>query len=499
MSLPEVVVDPDEVKELLVSHLRTKKILRDGVQPWTVGYSRLGGRGLFATRDIKANELIFVDSPLVIGPRCVVKQHLRMCVRCYKTECPLFPCDRGCGLPVCSTRCENSPDHADRECAYLRSLVPRCGTDWSLELLPTVIPIRGLYMTEEQRKCFAAFQCDQTLTPCYEIELLQRNVTNPPSEEELKLMRRVCGAFNTNAFETVSVQDKDHSSSLRGLYPMGALQNHCCAPNTRHHFDGEQRLYVNASLPIAAGEELTMSYTSLFWDTTLRRQFLNVTKHFACACKRCSDPTEFGSRLGALLCASDHCSGNLLPRDPLNMTSPWVCDKCLMTMHNRQISSIRSGLAAIMEEALYKTPRQIYKFMQKELSIIMPANNYLIMDIKFRIISYYGRAEGVQWPDLTIAELDTKVKYCNDLLSILNTLNCGDCKKKGLILYELYCTNMEKMRRLRQQQNIRNEDAHLPVQNNENEHLLEKAMTILQNDVVAVVTFEHDKQFFKQC
>lgn len=125
------------------------------------------------------------------------------------------------------------------------------------------------------------------------IELLLRSVEKSPNEKDMELMKRVCGAFNSNSFETVSVHDKDRSSSLRGLYPLGALQNHNCVPNTRHHFDGEYRLYVNAALPIAAGEELTMSYTSLFWDTTLRRQFLRITKHFSCTCKRCSDPTVY--------------------------------------------------------------------------------------------------------------------------------------------------------------------------------------------------------------
>ncbi|XP_043249535.1 SET domain-containing protein SmydA-8-like [Colletes gigas] len=494
MSFPGIM-EPGHTREVLLSHLKENNVYRNGEQPWNVGYSRLSGRGLFATRDIEPNELIFVDAPLIIGPKCRGK-HLEMCVCCYKNECPLFPCDRGCGLPVCSAQCENSPNHTDYECKYLRSLVPTCGTDWSLNLLLAVIPIRACFMTEQQRDCLAVLQCDQTLNPDHEIELLQRNVANPPSEEDLKIMRRVCGAFDTNAFETVSVRDKDHSSSLRGLYPMGALQNHSCAPNTRHHFDEEQRLYVNAAIPIFAGDELTMSYTCLFWDTTLRRPFLNATKHFSCVCERCSDPTEFGSRLGALYCASDDCSGNLLPRDPLKIGSPWICDKCSMIINDRQIRSIRSGLAAIMEESLYKTPRQILKFMQTELSTVVPKNNYLMMDLKFRIISYYGRTENLEWADLTDDELDIKWKYCNDLLSVLDHLNCGNCKKRGLILYELYCTNVEKMKRLRQKQNIKNEDGRFSIQNDGNEHLLEKAMAILQNDVVAVVTFEYDKKFF---
>ncbi|CAK9798330.1 SET domain-containing protein SmydA-8, isoform B [Anthophora plagiata] len=488
MSLQDIV-EPEKVEELLVNHLKENKIFRDDPQPWTIRCSPLGGRGIFATRDIEQNELIFIDAPLVIGPRCMSKQ-LQMCVCCYKSECPLFPCDRGCGLPVCSVRCENSPMHVNYECKYLRSLVPTCGTDWSLDLLMAVVPIRALFMTEQQRKCLAALQYDQTLTTTHEIELIKRNVANPPNEEDLELMKRVCSAFNTNSFETVSVHDKDHSSSLRGLYPMGSLQNHCCVPNTRHHFDGEFRLYVSAALPISAGEEITMTYARLFWDTTLRRQFLSLTKHFSCMCRRCSDPTEFGSKLGALLCACDSCFGELLPRNPLNLGTPWVCDKCATTINYRQICSIRSGIAAIMEEILYKTPRQIVKFMEKELSIVVPWSNHFIMDVKFRIVSYYGRSEGLTWEALTDAELDIKAKYCNDLLSVLDTLNCGDCKKRGLILYELYCTNLEKIKRLQQQQNMEKV--------NENQRLLEKAITILQNDIVSAVNFQYDQKYFKQ-
>lgn len=135
------------------------------------------------------------------------------------------------------------------------------------------------------------------------IDLLKRNVVNLPNEEQIELMKRICGVFNTNSFEVavVSSRDKDHTMSLRGLYPMGALQNHCCVPNSRHHFDNQQRLHVSAVLPIAAGEEITMSYTDLLWDTSSRRQFLKITKRFSCNCNRCSDPLV------------RHCNHNLLP------------------------------------------------------------------------------------------------------------------------------------------------------------------------------------------
>lgn len=50
-------------------------------------------------------------------------------------------------------------------------------------------------------------------------------------------------------------------------------------------------------------------------------------------------PQEFGSYLGALLCAKDDCSGYLLPRNPLNLKSPWICDKCQISMNHRQVIS----------------------------------------------------------------------------------------------------------------------------------------------------------------
>ncbi|XP_033364013.1 SET domain-containing protein SmydA-8-like [Bombus vosnesenskii] len=483
------IIEPEKVEEVLLSHLKENKIFLKGPKPWTIRSSLLGGRGMFATRDIKQNELIFIDSPLLVGPKYIGK-YFEMCVSCYKNECALFPCDRGCGLPVCSTQCENSPKHVNYECEYLKSLVPTCGTDWSPNLLLAVVPIRALFLTEQQRKCLATLQSDKNLT-CYpEIEQLKKNVTNSPSEEDMELMKHVCRILNTNSFETIMVHDKEHSVSLRGLYSIASFQNHCCVPNTRHHFDGEFRMYVSAALPIAAGEEITSTYTSLFWDTTLRRKFLSITKHFSCMCKRCSDPTEFKSRLGALLCASDKCSGELLPLDPLNMTTPWICNKCAITLNHRQICSIRSGIAGIIKEVLCKTPREIYKFLQKELSLLTPWSNYCIVDMKFRIVSYYGRSDGAKWEDLSDTELNLKAKFCNDLLSVLDDLNCGDCRKRGLILYELYCTNLEKIKRFKQQPNIEEVD--------ENQRILEKAITILQNDIISAVTFEHDKNYFKQ-
>lgn len=166
-----IQMEPCKIIELLESHLRENNIAQ-GSRLWSIEYSPLEGRGMFATRDIQAGELIFTDIPLLIGPRCYSKC-LPMCVVCYKNNCPLFPCDHGCGLPICSMECENSIVHSQRECRLLREWMPTCGSTWSNELLLAMIPIRGLTLSKEQRKLLYAFECHSDLTRHHEVYLIR--------------------------------------------------------------------------------------------------------------------------------------------------------------------------------------------------------------------------------------------------------------------------------------------------------------------------------------
>lgn len=151
----------DAIERLLQCHLKNENLCSSVEnQLWSLEHSPLGGRGIFATCDIKKGEVIFIDKPLLRGPRCYNK-YLPMCVNCYKSSCTLFPCDNGCGLPVCSDQCENSTTHADRECKYLRNLQPTCSphTMWSMDLLKVVIVLRSLTLSEYQKDLIAVLQC----------------------------------------------------------------------------------------------------------------------------------------------------------------------------------------------------------------------------------------------------------------------------------------------------------------------------------------------------
>lgn len=115
---------------------------------------------MIASRDIAVDELVYTDAAVVQGPRCYAK-YLPLCVSCYKSGCVLFPCDRGCGLPVCSEACQDDPRHIEAECAYLTGLEPTCGASWSLELLQAVVPIRALMLPRELKRVFYSLQCHE--------------------------------------------------------------------------------------------------------------------------------------------------------------------------------------------------------------------------------------------------------------------------------------------------------------------------------------------------
>lgn len=120
-------------------------------------------------------------------------------------------------------------------------------------------------------------------------------------------MRLACYVMDATAFETAQIPKEMISKkpvvsteeerplngltpSLRGLYPIAAMMNHACVPNTRHGYDERQKMTVRATVDIPAGTEITNTYTSLLWGSPARRRHLGITKHFLCSCPRCSDP-----------------------------------------------------------------------------------------------------------------------------------------------------------------------------------------------------------------
>lgn len=71
----------ERLNNVIKSFLERHK-LADPDPGWDIRVSDVGGFGVFASRDFHAGEVIFLDDPAIIGPRCV-PNCIRVCVVCY--------------------------------------------------------------------------------------------------------------------------------------------------------------------------------------------------------------------------------------------------------------------------------------------------------------------------------------------------------------------------------------------------------------------------------
>jgi SET domain len=216
----------DDVKSVYVKYLSG---LHSPDNPWVMGQFEVGDgtliRGLRATRDIQANELVFRDRALVIGPRCNNYEHI-FCVVCFKTMSSLVMCPFGCRLPVCDNSCSDSDRHRP-ECELIRRwkyVDPL--KKYSRVCFRSLPQIRGLLLPKDEKTVVAAMAANLTKQVSAEAEGITKEFQNVPREtvDELKL---IIAALNTNAFETITTDQ----TSLRGLFPLAAAMNHNCVPN----------------------------------------------------------------------------------------------------------------------------------------------------------------------------------------------------------------------------------------------------------------------------
>ena len=83
-----------------------------------------------------------------------------------------------------------------------------------------------------------------------------------------------------------------------------ALLSHGCIPNVNQVFSRvppyTSKCY--AAVDIKKGEEILTTYVNPCFSTATRRKHLREGWFFECVCRRCMDPTENDSFLGAIIC-----------------------------------------------------------------------------------------------------------------------------------------------------------------------------------------------------
>ncbi|XP_004529471.1 protein msta isoform X1 [Ceratitis capitata] len=436
---------PDELARLVAIHLRD---LQDSEPNWTVAHSDVAGRGVFATRDIAAGELLFRECPLVVGPTARKGSILNTCVCCHKLLAVKdFLCKHNCMLPVCDA-CADTVEHRE-ECELfqrwqpveLSQLAQMCAdknsdpplvNPYSLRILTAV---RVFFLKPDQRALVNAMQANAERGYRQEIIKAAQSFRKFPTTDKsfMDNLFRIVGVLNTNAFEA-PCRIGEHETLLRGLFPLTAIMNHECTPNASHYFDNGHLAVVRAARPIPKGAEITTTYTKILWSNLTRGIFLKMTKHFICECARCNDNTENGTYLSALFCREQGCKGIVIPVQSKILQPDWRCTSCETVAPHAKMARYQDfALNTINNRINTSTVHELITFINEMCPRFCPPSNYVLVEAKLNVIWRMSRFKG----EFSEEEMQHRDRYRDEILEIMEKLGAGDCTLKKLITNEI--------------------------------------------------------------
>ena len=256
------LVDPNDISPLLFQKQSTVAS-STSFQPF-LGPVRLAkvkhGRGLVATRDIKAGECLFVIQPTVSAP--VEDVHAKW----SETESVEMAAEE---VLVAAMRTALAGDNVAVANSFL-ALVGSSDTAASQQDCLSVDRLLGKDNDDSD------FTVDSPISNADLLQIVRRNAFGPDFVTYSVIERRW------------KADPSFQPSRILGLYPFAAMINHSCAPNALRVFAANNLMIVHASEAISAGQEILWSYLPPTLPYTERQSTLMELHGFVCDCHRCS-------------------------------------------------------------------------------------------------------------------------------------------------------------------------------------------------------------------
>jgi hypothetical protein len=190
--------------------------------------------------------------------------------------------------------------------------------------------------------------------------------------------------------------------------------------NTKTVINPDYSIQVIAQKSILAGQEITNQYMKADKPTIIRRPFLRQKWFFDCMCARCSDPTECGSHLSSLICHKTKCGEALVPSNPLDNRSNWVCLSCGAVMYLDRVQSVLEDAVTLISTPVQEDDAvQHYERVLHQLSSQLHQYNHLMIDVKQKLALMYGNIAQYSMVTMGRPAKQRKVQLCMDVLDCL--------------------------------------------------------------------------------
>ena len=395
-----IVMDQSDSVSVLDDYLRN--VVGEGVHV-RIAVDECVGRHLVATRDLAVGEVIAREIQAVSAP-----QSERLCVGCQRRSAGSEGCPR-CGWPLCEgcvAEAESGnppPSWLHVECDILAPL--REKRPWKTWRAPGAVlgVLRCLLLRRERPELWSAVDCLQDnvsnlgrtpwLQGCLQ-NIIAPIQTECGQTESVRTLAHIAGVLDTNSF-AVSAAD---GLSARALYPLLCLMAHNCSPNTNRFFDAGVTTLV-ATKPIAAGERVLTSYTSLLWGPDARRAHLAATKFFRCTCRRCEQPGDLDAEVTSLLCHmvgddGSACGGRRSCRR-VGGDEVWECDRCGFQMPAAKVRTLHQMLAMTLGRTLELRDVEKAERWVEAHQDVLAENHHFLLEARLLLVDLYAeRKEG---------------------------------------------------------------------------------------------------------
>ena len=292
---------------------------RIGTWPLRLKEEKGTGRFVVADRDISAGELLFSEEPFVqtVHDRC----ERTVCHVCYAplTAVKQHGC-QSCGqVRYCSKPCASAGAAAhEAECGVLAAIAESGNVAMQSGVRGLRLFMRLLHRAANEPSAFAAVEA---MRGQYDEETPERrrfwdgmsssiNRFVPPEVRmEAGRLARLASRVHANLYGVGDIGGVQFGS---GLYAQaGSLFNHSCAPSAAVSFAG-RTWRLHALRVISRGEEVCVSYTTLYASREARREALRAKKGFWCVCQRCVAPPRVDAMLDGWRCVAEGCDDGVV-------------------------------------------------------------------------------------------------------------------------------------------------------------------------------------------
>uniref|UniRef100_A0A8C5A450 [histone H3]-lysine(4) N-trimethyltransferase n=1 Tax=Gadus morhua TaxID=8049 RepID=A0A8C5A450_GADMO len=276
----------------------------DNVEVFDAGVK---GRGLKATRDLLAGDVVFAEPSF----SAVVFDSLStaVCHNCFRQQANLHRCVQCKFAHYCDRTCQTACwNEHKKECAAIRSSgsAPSENVRLAARMLWRIQRDTGVVSDGQLTSVDELVDHVSDLTD-EDREELQIDVhkfmdfwpKNPRKPQPVEYISHIFGIIKCNAF-TLSDQRGLQAVGV-GLFPNLCMVNHDCWPNCTvilNHgnqsalnpaLHSKRRIELRALEKVAEGVELTVSYVDFLNLSAERQRILKKQYHFNCTCKHCTE------------------------------------------------------------------------------------------------------------------------------------------------------------------------------------------------------------------